>query len=163
MPEEKHSKTIEDKNLIESLHYLKQNNLLPESKSTVIFETVKEAEDSAKEDIISLIKEKVNLAKQDITELQKAGYNLHFETIKLISVPLKIKVWTSHPKKTDLENIFKIIKEVNAVIGPFKSENEEKIKEKERLEKEAEEKEKQEEKQKQALEESQNSTNKKSI
>ena len=35
----KTSATIKDKNLIESILYLKQNNLLPESKSKVKFET----------------------------------------------------------------------------------------------------------------------------
>ncbi|MCD4771341.1 hypothetical protein K8R30_02890 [archaeon] len=126
-------KTIEDKNLIASVLYLK--NLLPESKSTVKFETVKEAEDSKKEDIISVIKERVSNTKQDITDLQKAGYNLHFETIKLITVPLKQKVWLATLKQKDLENIFRVLREVNAIILPLKKENEAKIAEKERLEK----------------------------
>ncbi len=138
--------TIHNKYLIESLHYLKQNNLLPESKSKIKFETAREAEDAKKEEIIDIIKEKANTAKQDITELQKAGYNLHLETIKLIAVPLKQKVWLSTLAKKDLENILKIIDGVNLVIVPLKKENEAKIAEKERLEKEAVQREKQLEK-----------------
>jgi hypothetical protein len=126
-------KTIENKNLIASVLYLK--NLLPKSKSTVKFETVKEAEDSKKEDIISVIKEKVSNTKQDITDLQKAGYNLHLETIKLITIPLKQRIWLSTLKQKDLENIFRVLREVNTIILPFKKENEAKIAEKERLEK----------------------------
>ncbi len=128
--------TIKDKNLIESLLYLKKNNLLQDNKNaTIKFETTKDAEDSKKGDITDLIKEKLNSTKQDITELQKAGYNLHLETIKLIEIPLKQKIWTSTLLKKDLENIFKILKEVNAIILPLKKENEKKIAEKEKLEK----------------------------
>jgi hypothetical protein len=132
---QKKSATIKDMGLIESLHYLKQNNLLPESKSTIKFETVKEAEDAKKEEIIDVIKEKVNAIKQDITALQKAGHNLHLETIRLIAVPLKQKVWLSTLAKKDLENIFNIFKDVNLIVVPLKKENEAKVAEKERLEK----------------------------
>ena len=136
--------TIQDKNLIESILYLKQNNLLPESKSIIKFESAEEAENSKKEEIMGIIKEKTNTTKQDITQLQKAGYNLHFETIKLIAIPLKQKIWLSTLTKKDLENIFKILKEVSIITTPLKKENEAKILEKERLEKEAEQKEKKE-------------------
>jgi hypothetical protein len=129
------SKTIEDKNLIESILYLKQNHPLPESHSKIKFETVKEAEDDKKEEVVLLIKETLNATKQTITELQKAGYNLHLETIKLIGIPLKIKVWLSNSKKKELENIFKTFEEVNSIIIPMKKENEAKIAEKERQEK----------------------------
>ncbi len=143
MPDQNLPSTIQNRNLIESILYLKQNNLLPESKSTIKFETTKEAEDSKKEEVLDVIKEKINITKQDITDLQKAGYNLHLETIKLIVIPLKIKIWLSTLTKKDLENIFKILQIVDTTIAPLKKENEEKIAEKERLEKEKSQKEKQ--------------------
>jgi len=132
---QKPSATIQNKNLIESLLYLKQNNLIQDSKSTLRFESTKEAEDSKKEDVIYAIKEKLSTTKQEITELQKSGYNLHLEGIKLIKIPLKEKIWLATLTKQDLEKIFKTLKEVNTIITPLKKENEEKIAEKERLEK----------------------------
>lgn len=148
-PAPKPSATIKDKNLLDSLLYLKKNNLLPDNNKTKIkFETTKEAENSKKEDVVDIIKEKLNSIKQDITELQKAGYNLHLETIKLIEVPLKQKIWTSTLLKKDLENIFKILKEVNEIVLPLKQKNEKEIAEKERLEKMANQKEQKLEQQK---------------
>ncbi len=132
--------TIEDKNLIESTLYLKQNTLLLKSKSIRKFETTYEAEEEKKEEIIYIIKEKTSEIKADITELQKTGYNLHLEIIKLIGVPLKTKVWLATLSKKDLENIFKIFESVKKIITPLKKENEEKIAEKERLEKETDQK-----------------------
>jgi len=142
MPEQTQSKTIEDKNLIESVLFLKAKNLLSESKSTIKFETIKEAETEKKEEIVNVIREQINIIKQNITELQKVGYNLHLESIKLIEVPLKTKIWTSTLAKKDLENIFKIFQEVETIITPLKSENDARVTEKERLEKEADKKEK---------------------
>jgi len=142
IPKQPQSTTIQNKNLIASLYYLKQNKLLPENKSKVKFETTKDAEDSTKEDIISIIKEHINRTKETISELQKAGYNLHLEGIKLLAIPLKIKVWQATLKVHELENIFKILREVNIITTPLKKQNETRIAEKEKLEKIAEQKEK---------------------
>ena len=139
--ETKVTKTIEDKKLIESILYLKQNKLLKESKSTIKFETVKEAEDEAKEDVMTTIKEKMNFLKQDISELQKAGYALHLEGIKLLEIPLKQKIWLSTCNKKDLENIFKLLEEVSIIVSPLKESHEKEVAEKERLEKLADQKE----------------------
>lgn len=144
MSEEKTQVTISNKNLIESLHYLKQEKFLQDSASKIKFETVKEAEDNKIEEVVSIIVEKTNQAKQDISQLQKAGYNLHLETIKLIEIPLKTKVWKATLLKKDLEIIFNKIKEVYLIIDPLKIKNEKDIAEKERLEKEKDQKEKEE-------------------
>ncbi len=136
MPKVKISATIENKDLKESIHYLFPDN------PVVKYETIKEAEESSKEEVVSMINGKTAETKQQITVLQKAGYNLHLETIKLIAIPLKTKVWLSTLTKKDLEKIFEIINEVNKIISPIEKENEKKILEKERLEKIADKKEK---------------------
>ena len=64
------SKTIEDKDLIESLLFLKTNKLVNQVPM-VKFETTKEAEDSTKEDVVALIKEKTNTIRSDISDIQK--------------------------------------------------------------------------------------------
>lgn len=127
--EQKISKTIEDKNLIESLIYLKKSNLIKESKSVARFETVGEAEKSSREEIVATINEKLNGLKQDISELQKAGYALKLEGIKLLQVPLKTKIWLATLEKKDLKNIFKIQKDVEIIISPMKKEYEKNQKE----------------------------------
>jgi len=108
----------------------------------MIFETVKEAEDNAKEEIVFSIKDKVNNLKQDISDLQKHGYELKLDGIKLLGIPLKVKVWLSNQKKQELENMFSIINAVKVLVGGLKKDFEQKeaIKEARELKKEAEEK-----------------------
>jgi len=141
-PKEKVSAIVQDKNLIESVLYLKKNNLLPENKSTVKYETVQEAEEEKCEEVLYVVKEKVNNLKQEISELQKAGYNLHLETIKLLEVPLKTRVWLATRSVHDLEIIFNLIFDVQKITKPFREEFNKKLAEKEMLEKEAAAKEK---------------------
>ena len=70
MPEQTQSKAIEDKDLIESVLFLKAKNLLSESKSTIKFETTKEAETEKKEEIVNVIREQINIIKRNY----QAGY-----------------------------------------------------------------------------------------
>jgi hypothetical protein len=133
--------TIENKNLIESILYLKEKKLIEESQNKIKFESTKEAEESKAEEVISIITEKTRDIKENISELEKSGKNLHIDSIKLISVPLKTKIWLSTYGRKDLENIFKILEEVKKVVDPLKQELDKKIQEKERLEKEADAKE----------------------
>ena len=138
----KHAVTIEDSNLIASLQYMKSNNLLGIDNSTQNFDSIKEAEDYSKENVISAVKEEVNNLKQDISDLQKKGYELHLEGIKLLTIPLKLKVWQSNSLKKDLEAIFEKMNSVKPLIEQYKKDLEEKTFEKEQQEKEKETKEK---------------------
>ncbi|MCK4997517.1 hypothetical protein KAS08_04380 [Candidatus Pacearchaeota archaeon] len=112
--------TVEDKKLIESMLYMKTNKFMQKSKSTIKFDTVKEAEDIAKEDIVAAIIDKTNLLKQDKSDLQKKGNNLSLQGLKLLQIPLKTKIWKSSIVKKDLESIYKIFTEVESVIIPMK-------------------------------------------
>jgi len=135
-PAPKVSKTIHDTGLIASIAYLKENNLLPENKSKIVFETVKEAEDSSKEDVVSLINETLNTLKQDISELQKKGYKIKLTGISLLPIPLKTKIWLATTAKKDLINIYQIINDAKMVIDPLKADLEKKeIENEERLKK----------------------------
>jgi len=139
--EQKNEKTVEDKKLIESLFFIKEKGLQKE-KPKIKFQTVKEAENSAIEDISGIINEKINSIKQDISELQKKGNDLGIEGLKLLQVPLKLKVWESSREKKDLEKVFSIIEEVIYKVNPVKKKQEEKDLEAERREKEKEKREK---------------------
>lgn len=141
---------IEDRNLIESMMYMKQNNLLGIDKSSPKFDSVKEAEDYAKEQVTSSIKDQLNTLKQDISELQKKGYELNLEGIRLLEIPLKVRVWNATALKKDLEAIQAILHHVSPLVAAFKKDLEAKEKEKERLENEKEAKEKAEQKAKEA-------------
>lgn len=131
MEGEKKSKTIEDTGLIDSLSFLKEKKLLPENKSKVIFETVKEAEDSAKEDVLAVINEKRNNLRQEISELQKKGYDLRLTALSLLQIPLKAKLWLASPSRDGLEKIFEIVFSAERKITPLKKELEEKERQKE--------------------------------
>lgn len=140
----KKSKTIESKELIDSMLFLKEKNLFTKNRPQIRFESVEEAEDSAKEDVTSVINDNLNSIKQDISDLQKKGYQLKLIGIKLIKIPLKTKIWLSTCSRRDLEVVFNILDSVSKKIEPLKKEM--KLKE---LEKEAKEKkEKQTEKKK---------------
>lgn len=124
--------TPEDKGIIESLLYLKEKGLI-KNQPSIHFESVKEAETSAKEDIVAIIKEKLNTMKQDLSYVQKKGQNRKLDGIRLLEVPLKIKVWLSTTSRKDLENIFSILESVEKEIAPIKKIEEEKELEKERI------------------------------
>jgi len=142
-PEKKdESKTVEDSGLINSLLFLKENKLIKDKETTIKFSSTKEAEDSAKEDVVLSIKDTLTTLKQDISELQKKGYELKLDGIKLLSVPIKVRVWKSTTSRKDLEAIFNLIWNVKSKIDPLKKLQEQRGAEKERLEKEKEKQEK---------------------
>jgi hypothetical protein len=58
--------------------------------------------------------------------LQKKGHNLKLEGIRILEVPLKLKVWQSNNSRKDLENIFEIIKPVESLVSKMKKEQEKK-------------------------------------
>ncbi|MCK5450087.1 hypothetical protein KAI32_04420 [Candidatus Pacearchaeota archaeon] len=122
------SKTIEDKNLIESTIFLKSKNILKPSESKIKFETVKEAEDSMKEDIVGAINEKTNELKQEVSEMQKKGNDLILEKIKSLQIPLKLKVWLATTNKKDLEIILNIFSSIEKTLEPIKEKEEKKEK-----------------------------------
>jgi hypothetical protein len=131
---ESKSATVENKDLIESALYLKKNNFLQESKTTIKFETVKEAEDEKIEEVVGAINEKMNLMKQE------GGFELKLEGITILEVPLKTRVWKATLAQKDLESIFNIMLKIEPILKRYRVELDEKIAEKERVEKEKEEK-----------------------
>lgn len=114
-------KTVEDQKLIASLLYMKQNNFMKETSSNIKFDTVKEAEDTAKEDISSAINERVHNIRQDISDMQKKGHNLNTQSMKLLQVPLKLNLWKSTRSAKELQKIFTIILQVEAIVNPIKN------------------------------------------
>ena len=131
-------KTVEDRKLIASLLYMKQNNFMKESKSIIKFDTVKEAEDAAKEDIVSAINERTHNIQQDISEMQKKGHDLKTQIMKLLRIPLETNLWKSTRSAKELQKIFTIILQVEAIVNPIKNlqskkdvENEQQLKNKE--------------------------------
>lgn len=114
------SYTIQDKNLIASLAYLKEIGKFPKNKAKPNFESVREAEEAAKEDVVSVINEGLHGLQQDISDIQKKGVDLRLEGIRLLQVPLKTKVWLATVSREDLEKIFEILSEVEKKIIPLK-------------------------------------------
>lgn len=139
-PKKVKSKTVEDRGLINSLLFLKEINSLPKS-SQVTFDTVREAEDAAKEIIVDAVHERLATIKQEISDLQKKNYHLKLEGIKLIKIPLKLRVWLSNTSRKELEAIFDAMGIVSKKLEPLKKESEEREAEKDRLEKLASERE----------------------
>lgn len=132
---EKNKITIEDKDLIDSVLFLKQNKFMNEIKTSVNFESVKEIEDFYKEEVISTIKEKINFLKEGISELQKKGEELHLEGIQLLEIPLKVRLWKARPIRKELENIYTILEKITTLTTKLKKEYELKEIEKEKANK----------------------------
>ena len=124
--EEKKSATIENNDLIKSVIYLKGTGILNESKGTVKFETVKEAEESIIDDIKSSIMDKLNSIKETVSNLQKDGTPLKLYSLKLIQVPMKINVWTATLNEKDLKSIVETLNNIEQKIKPLKLALEEK-------------------------------------
>lgn len=113
------SKTVEDKDLIKSILFMKTKGLIKDLPTKVVFETVKEAEDSKKEDILAAINEKLNNVKEDISRLQKDGASLKLYSLKLLQIPMKIKIWKSNNEAKELENIFKVLDNIQVKLKPL--------------------------------------------
>lgn len=112
--------TVHDSKLIASLQYMKTNNFMQEPKTTIKFDSVKEAEDTAKEDVVSAINERMHSIQQDMSELQKKGHDMSIQKMKLLQVPLKTNLWRATRSAKELQKIFTIFIQIENVVNPLK-------------------------------------------
>lgn len=129
---------IKDSNLIRCISYAKSVGAIKNFPSRSNYENSKEAEEDAKEEICSFLNEKIISLKQDISELRKEGFDVEIEDIKLLEIPLKIKVWRAYCDEIGLKKIYESLLSIESVIKNLKVELEKKISEKEKKEKEKE-------------------------
>jgi hypothetical protein len=112
--------TVQDTKLIASLQYMIKNNFMQPQKSTIKFDSVKEAEDTAKEDVISAINERMHNIQQDMSELQKKGHDMSIQKMKILQVPLKANLWRATRSAKELQRIFTIFLQIETFINPKK-------------------------------------------
>lgn len=112
--------TVQDTKLIASLQYMKMNKFMQQPKSIIKFDSVKEAEDTAKEDIVSAINERMHDIQQNMSELQKKGHDMSIQKMKLLQVPLKANLWKATRSAKELQKIFTIFLQIESIVNPKK-------------------------------------------
>lgn len=98
--------------------------------------TSSELFDLVKLELIKSKKEEYIKIKQEISGLRKKGFDVYIEDIKLMSVPLKIKIFDATSDKKDLYRINKIIIDIESSLTSKKIEIENNNKQKELIRKE---------------------------
>lgn len=121
-------------------HY--KNSKIKNSKDQKIDALIKRSRtsselfNSVKLELIKSKKEEYIKIKQEISSLRKKGLDVYIEDIKLMSVPLKIKIFDATSDKKDLYRINKIIIDIQSSLADKKTEIENNNKQKELIKEE---------------------------
>jgi hypothetical protein len=99
---------LENKDLSESLSLLNSHGF-SKFASKVNVGSGKELEEFVKQEMKEFFKNKLDNMKQKLTEFRKAGLDAHLETIDIMPIPLKVRLFISTCKKSDLEKLMKMV------------------------------------------------------
>lgn len=119
---------VSDEKLRETLILIKNSTNIKLNYNVKLTEP-KEIENYFKEELESYLNEKYNEIHEKVSELREKGYDMMVWTFKLMSIPLKIKVFVATSDKKDFNTVTHKINE----IGKAANEMFEKIKQREEL------------------------------
>jgi hypothetical protein len=108
---------IKDSHLKESIPLLISNKMINTEK---INSTIEDFESNLKQEIAESFHEKYKDMNEIFSEIRKSGKELGVLNLKLMMIPLKIKIFLSTYEKKDAENIIKRIQEIEKEIGNVK-------------------------------------------
>jgi uncharacterized tellurite resistance protein B-like protein len=109
---------ISDLKLKESAEFAKKLPQMKFNENTVI-NSGNEAEEFVRQEILEYLKNEYDTIKQRISDLRKHGKEVDLESISLMQVPLKIRIFNSGSSIKDLQTIMDIIKMIDQKIKPL--------------------------------------------
>lgn len=138
---------LKDKEVKQFLEHYKNSDISPTNDKKVDLivrnsENHYKLKDNIRDEIVSSLDEEIQELKSRMSALTKKGKDTYVEMIKLMTAPLKIKIFKATGKKDDFYKAKKIVSSVEETIKPKEEELEKELKQQEQEEKEREEKEK---------------------
>ncbi|MBU0907074.1 MAG: hypothetical protein KKD18_06580 [Nanoarchaeota archaeon] len=140
---------LKDKEIRTFLEHYKKSEISPTKDKRIDLlirnsENQHKLRDNVRDEIVRSVENEIQDLKSRMSALTKKGKDTYVEMVKLLTAPLKIKIFKATGNKDDFYKIKKIISAIEEKIKPKEEELLKETKEKEILEKEKEERKKQE-------------------
>lgn len=112
------SKKLNDKDMVYVLDYLKKENysLIEKLFLGKTFDSENEFIEYLKEEIARFLESEVNLLKNRLSDLRKKGIDVSELTLKVMSIPLKIKIFSASFNKKDFDRVVFMINKMDSEI-----------------------------------------------
>jgi hypothetical protein len=112
---------VNDKEISSILEYLKSENISTLYK-LILNRTFESMEDFLKfllQELVIFLKDEYNNLKTKISELRKGGEDVDDPSLRLMSVPLKIRIFESSFLKKDFDNVIRLIEGVKIELKTY--------------------------------------------
>ncbi len=129
------SKKLKDKEVVHVLNHLKKENyaLIEKLFLGKTFGSENEFMEYLKEEIVIFLESEVNLLKDRLSDLRKHGTDVNDLSLKVMAIPLKIKLFSASFEMKDFDKIISMLDQRDLEIKKLEAEAKKQGKEKEQL------------------------------